>query len=149
MLLWRTCRVGLVWLTGLMTLLSGAPHLTCVCPNGRAHSFYFGLALNGACSCGKAGGCCGANGCCAAGRARPDGAPCSLHRPNCHRTVSASAVVAVPSPTKPDRLSTPLTLFVVPSPDADPSACPRPRGLPTFSNRATASLSLSLRRLLI
>ena len=51
-----TIRVALVWLTALTTLVSGAPHLTCVCPNGHVKLFCLSAYPGfGAFCCGGSG----------------------------------------------------------------------------------------------
>jgi hypothetical protein len=55
----RTVQTGAIWLTALMTLIAGTPHLVCACPNGNAKPFYFALLS------GKNSGCCDGS-CCSA-----------------------------------------------------------------------------------
>ena len=113
-----TIRAALVWLTALTTLVSGAPHLTCVCPDGRVTFFclsaYPGL---GTLCCGGAGrpadgtkqACCcagqdGRSGgrtvvppCCRAARRSPGAAPSHAESPGCHKTLTPSANFAAPA----------------------------------------------------
>lgn len=48
----RAVQAGTIWLTAVMTLIAGTPHLVCRCPNGRVKPFCFALLS------GKNGGCC-------------------------------------------------------------------------------------------
>ena len=59
----RAMQTGAVWLTAIMTLVAGTPHLVCVCPNGNAKPFYFALLS------GKNSGCCDGS-CCSASQVR-------------------------------------------------------------------------------
>jgi len=54
---WLVIRAGAVWLTALMTLITGLPHFDCLCPNGHHKPFCLGL-------CSQSTGCCCAGGCC-------------------------------------------------------------------------------------
>lgn len=62
----KKARVALVWLTALLTLFAGAPHVQCRCPSGRLKPFCLGFLFHnpagGTCCCaGEApdsGGCC-------------------------------------------------------------------------------------------
>jgi hypothetical protein len=61
----KTFLSALVWLTAATTLVAGAPHFTCRCPDGRVKLFCLGSAFkksgcccNGECCCAKAGTAC-------------------------------------------------------------------------------------------
>lgn len=125
----RTLLVAQVWLTAFMTLLSGAPQLTCVCPDGRVKQFCLSFlpGLAGCCcshACTPAGG--QVRACCCGGRAsslsEPAGErPCCRARrgvaaeklqsqsqvgcPGCRKTMTPSGVVAVPSPSADQHLA--------------------------------------------
>ena len=125
-----------VWLTALLTLGSGVPQLTCVCPNGRVKPFCLSILP------GLAGCCCGAPAalgrCCCAGHAPAASTserPCcavkrgafsvkqSSHAqaesPRCRKTLAPSAVAVVDSPSTIGRpasdLSAPVLAFAVES----------------------------------
>lgn len=51
-------RAGAVWLTALMTLVTGLPHFVCICPDGHRKPFCLGF-------CSPTTGCCCASECCA------------------------------------------------------------------------------------
>src|SRR5262249_19031877 len=52
-------RVALVWMTAVMLLAAGLPHVRCVCPDGHVKPFCLGSASpTSGCCCG--GSCCGA-----------------------------------------------------------------------------------------
>jgi hypothetical protein len=53
----RALLAGFVWLTALSTLLAGAPHCRCVCPDGRIKPFCLALPM-------KFTGCCTSDACC-------------------------------------------------------------------------------------
>ena len=114
-----TFRVASVWLTALMTLASGAPHLTCVCPNGHVKPFCLSVLPGFAgCCCGASGrtpddqnrGCCccsarhdGAGSdpgqervCCHSRRPRHGAQDSSVEGSGCRKTLTPSGVVAVP-----------------------------------------------------
>lgn len=52
----RVVQPGVVWLTALMTLVTGLPHFDCLCPDGHHKPFCFGF-------CFQSTGCC-VSGCC-------------------------------------------------------------------------------------
>lgn len=113
-----TIRVALVWLTALTTLVSGTPHLTCVCPDGHVKLFclsaYPGL---GAFCCGGAGrtadgskhNCCCARhdgsssepgqerACCRTNQGRRGPVPSRLEGSGCRKTLTPSTSFAVPA----------------------------------------------------
>jgi hypothetical protein len=119
-----------VWLATVLTLLSGVPRFTCVCPDGTVHSSILGFL------CGGASGCC-----CAPLGNVPAGAQekscCGGHTSNavghsnsyphksshCRKTVALSDAQAVPfAPNLGDlqplaleaAFSSPATLTVLP-----------------------------------
>lgn len=53
----RIGRTTLVWLTAIMTLIAGLPHVDCHCPNGRVKPFCLGF-VSGCSSCCCRGSCC-------------------------------------------------------------------------------------------
>jgi hypothetical protein len=53
----KTLQSGFVWLTALLTLVAGSPHVQCRCPNGRIKPFCLGFLFQG----GATGGCCAAD----------------------------------------------------------------------------------------
>jgi hypothetical protein len=51
----RIIRAAFIWLTALMTLVTGLPHFRCQCPNGSVKPFCFGYGCSAsACCCGNA-----------------------------------------------------------------------------------------------
>lgn len=105
----RKSLVALAWLTAFTTLASGAPQLTCVCPDGRVMAFCLS-ALPGLsrCCCGNA--CCRTAGgdclssspvrpCCQARAAREaankSGRGSHVEAPCCRKTLTPSKVLAV------------------------------------------------------
>jgi hypothetical protein len=120
-----------VWLATVLTLLSGVPRFTCVCPDGTVHSSILGVL------CGGASGCCcspsaddpaGAQekSCCSighAGKAAGNSTPCPHNSSHCRKTVALSDAQAVPfAPNLGDlqplaleaAFSSPATLTVLP-----------------------------------
>ncbi len=149
----RSCRT--LWfpqagLAALLTLLSGAPQLTCVCPDGRVYPFCPGLPTP--CCCGDAGPAApGVKPCGqvkrqgAAGRTRPQ-----LESPGCRKTLTPSAVAA--APTRPADVR-PAPQPHAPAFDlaAASAAGPAPRSFdsPDPPRHSPDDLTVSLRRLLI
>ena len=101
----RTFLASQVWLTAFLTLVSGAPRWTCVCPDGRVMPFCLSI-LPGLSAC-----CCGARAdspsasagerpCCKGkhgGGSEKGPSHSQFGRRGCHKTLTLSAVVAVPS----------------------------------------------------
>jgi hypothetical protein len=65
----RTTRAGFVWLTALLTLVAGLPHVQCRCPSGRIKVFCPGDATGGCCA--TAASCSPPEACCAPTHAAP------------------------------------------------------------------------------
>ena len=127
-----TSLVTQVWLAILLTLLSGVPRFSCVCPDGAVHSSFLGVLWGGTgcCCCTPSGGapagtqeksCCGAVH---AGKAAGHSTTsCPHNGPRCRKTVASSDAQAVPStPTLGDlqplaleaAFSTPASVTVLP-----------------------------------
>jgi hypothetical protein len=110
-MLHRTFLVTQVWLATLLTLLSGVPRFSCVCPDGAVHFSFLGVV------CGGTSGCCCTplqnapagsqeKNCCNAahaGQAAGHSTSCPHNGSRCRKTVAASDAQAVPlAPTLSD-----------------------------------------------
>lgn len=77
----KKARVAHVWLTALLTLVSGIPHVQCRCPSGRLKpfclSFPFRSGASASCCCAAGGSSSGS--CCLA----PDSPPAGETVPTC------------------------------------------------------------------
>jgi hypothetical protein len=101
----RTVRGGMACLAAFLTLLSGIPHLDCLCPNGHIKLFCLSSA-SGSSSCCCRGSCCQAGAgekkpagcCCCHGRhARGHTTPVSrVSTPPCRKTLSPSETATLP-----------------------------------------------------
>jgi hypothetical protein len=99
----KRAQIGFVWLTALLTLVAGSPHVRCVCPSGQVKPFCLGFLFHG----GTTGGCCAADtpaspaGCCDLPHPPPAGEDvpcCCSHGPKeaaCEASLAA-CVAAVP-----------------------------------------------------
>ena len=73
----NTFRVGSLGLAALMTVLAGAPHFDCLCPDGSLKSFCFGSGSNASeCCCGA---CSPAAPCGSCGPQHSDRPACCRH----------------------------------------------------------------------
>lgn len=94
----------MVCLAAFLTLLSGTPHLDCLCPDGHIKLFCLSFA-SGSSSCCCHGACCQAGAgekkpaCCCHGRhARGHNAPGSgLSAPACRKTLAHSETAVLPA----------------------------------------------------
>lgn len=128
----RIAWMGQAWLTAVMMLITGIPHFSCLCPDGRVKPFCLNLASETlGCCCG--GTCCSAtNGgtCCRGAKNRVSTgqrqvAPCcgQKHSPTSHdavgqrccgKTVAQPDVYTVsPSKTSAAKIA-PVVAFLLP-----------------------------------
>jgi hypothetical protein len=98
----NTLWVGQVWLTAVMTVVAGMPHVACLCPNGNLKPFCL------ASTCGAAGCCCG-GACCTGGSPEglsPELAPevscccCADAEPQCSQASDGSRQIGNAGCTK-------------------------------------------------
>jgi hypothetical protein len=127
-----TYLVTQVWLAAALTLLSGVPRFSCVCPDGTVHSSFLGIVGGGGntCCCTPSAGvpagsqeksCCGAAH---AGKLSGRSTTSCPHKgSHCRKTVASSDAQAVPFvPTLGDLqplafeavFSTPATVTILP-----------------------------------
>jgi hypothetical protein len=127
-----TYLVTQVWLAAVLTLLSGVPRFSCVCPNGTVHSSFLGVLWGGAncCCCTPPGGAPAGSqekSCCGAAHAGKAGGhsttSCPHNGSRCRKTVASSDAQVVPfAPTLGDlqplaleaAFSTPASVTVLP-----------------------------------
>jgi hypothetical protein len=135
----KTLLAGHVWVTAVMTLIAGSPHLDCRCPDGHLKPFCLTAGSSpSACCCD--GGCCATNsggGKCRGGSASREGAcpSCRRHRGQEQATSPRTALredtsccsrqlvqpeSSVPTHTRP-AITRDLTLISCPAPETAPA----------------------------
>jgi hypothetical protein len=156
----QTLRAGSACLAALMTLVSGAPHLDCICPDGHIKSFCLSLVWGQSACCGgeccpasAPGGCCcqakgadsvshhGVRACCRRGAQHPADSAANPHgqltTTCCKKTLAGTDTTAV-SP-RVDVRSHHLAVALVPGVSA-----PQVSGLPSAEDPAFCRHSYSL-----
>jgi hypothetical protein len=133
----RLVRGGMACLAALLTLLSGTPHLDCLCPDGHLKLFCSSFG-SGPSSCCCHGSCCQANAgekkragcCCCHGRhARGRTTPGSrISAPACRKTLSRSETATLPAQTADEShftaaLAVPALFAALAVPPADAWGC--------------------------
>jgi hypothetical protein len=115
-----TAPVGLAWLTALMTLIAGFPHLQCRCPGGQAGRSFPGLGDLNCCGVSRIWTADGPSGACCDDQleaARVAGHGCHAGQAQgCLKTWSAPGAVAVPGTKAADGDDLVRKLHVPPGP---------------------------------
>ena len=140
-----------VWLTAILTLLSGVPRFSCVCPDGSVRSSFLGVVLSGGkvCCCAEPASAPGAprKSCCAA-HAGGSSAPSSPSRGSqCHKTVSTSDVLSAPAAPASGDVHAPA--LHTPPPAAESLAAVHAASAPAASLSPPTDLTIRLRHLVI
>ncbi|HJT75832.1 MAG TPA: hypothetical protein VJ739_01385 [Gemmataceae bacterium] len=100
---YRTTRGGMACLAAFLTLLSGTPHLDCLCADGHVKLFCLSLGL-------KSSPCCCAGSCCQAPKAKAPRASCCSHGRHARRSAAPGDQVSAPGCKKTLTLAKTATL---------------------------------------
>jgi hypothetical protein len=140
-----------VWLTAILTLLSGVPRFSCVCPDGSVRSSFLGVVFSGGkvCCCAESPSAPGAprKSCCAA-HAGGRSAPSSPSRGSqCHKTVATSDALSAPAAPANGDVQAPA--LPAPPPAAESFAAVHAASAPVAFLSPPTDLTIRLRHLVI